>query len=234
MEGSLLSPIGGQQIANSCTFNGRCWIRTSDLLLVRRSIHDVIHGEKSSKYNWDCMICHSCRWTTSGSAVLKQRENGVEWREFSEARFYTVTYHPASPHRFPDIHQTIDFCRSLFPSYSHDHRQRHIAVLATVDVHHGRADEMLAQRDRTLHKAWSVHPECFARGMPKPQPLTGRYDQYTRCGLDTQARSLDYDLWCPNNVDRFGERSSAGLGDAKFSHWSVSARYVLKSQAVGF
>ena len=39
------------------------------------------------------------------------------------------------------------------------------------DVHHGRAEEMLAQRERMLHKAWSKHPERFVHGMPKPQLL---------------------------------------------------------------
>ena len=29
----------------------------------------------------------------------------------------------------------------------------------------------LHQWKRTLHKAWSEHPERFVHGMPKPQPL---------------------------------------------------------------
>ena len=28
------------------------------------------HGKKSSKFNWDCTICHSCRWRRSDSSVL--------------------------------------------------------------------------------------------------------------------------------------------------------------------
>ena len=44
-------------------------------------------------------------------------------------------------------------------------------MLAPADVHLGRAEEMLAQRERTFHKAWSEHPERFVRGMLKPQPL---------------------------------------------------------------
>ena len=90
---------------------------------------------------------------------------------FSEAHFTTVKYHPSFPGRFPDIHQAIDFCRSFFPWYNHDHRHGGIAMLAPADVHHGRAEEMLAQRERTLHKAWSEHPERFVHGRPKPQPL---------------------------------------------------------------
>ncbi len=90
---------------------------------------------------------------------------------FSEAHFKTVKYHPGFPGRFPDIHAATDFCRSFFPWYNNEHRHGGIAMLAPADVHHGRADEMLAQRERTLHKAWSKHPDRFVRGMPKPQPL---------------------------------------------------------------
>ena len=39
------------------------------------------------------------------------------------------------------------------------------------DVHHGRADIVLAQRARTLELAWADHPERFVRGIPKPSPL---------------------------------------------------------------
>ena len=34
---------------------------------------------------------------------------------FSEAQFKTLKYHPGFPGRFPDIHASIDFCRSAFP-----------------------------------------------------------------------------------------------------------------------
>ena len=45
--------------------------RPNDRTLHRRRTDDVIHCKKSSKFNWDCTICRSCRWIMSGSAVLK-------------------------------------------------------------------------------------------------------------------------------------------------------------------
>ena len=39
---------------------------------------DVNHGKKSSKSNWDCTICRSCRKIVIGPFVLEQRENRVE------------------------------------------------------------------------------------------------------------------------------------------------------------
>lgn len=41
----------------------------------------VIHGKKSSKFNWDCAICRSCRWTVSSSAAPKWWEYCIKWRE---------------------------------------------------------------------------------------------------------------------------------------------------------
>ena len=32
------------------------------------------HGKESSKFNWDCTICPSCRWTVSDPIVLRWRE----------------------------------------------------------------------------------------------------------------------------------------------------------------
>ena len=36
---------------------------------IRRSAEDVNRGRKSSKFNQDCTICPSCRWTTSDFSV---------------------------------------------------------------------------------------------------------------------------------------------------------------------
>ncbi len=90
---------------------------------------------------------------------------------FSEAHFKTVKYYPNFPGRFADIGAAIDFCRSFFPWYNHEHRHGGIAMLTPADVHHDRARDVLAQRERTLQQAWSQHPERFVHGRPTPQPL---------------------------------------------------------------
>ena len=41
----------------------------------------MIHDKNSSKFNWDCTICRSCRYTISDSSVLKRRGNRTKWRE---------------------------------------------------------------------------------------------------------------------------------------------------------
>ncbi len=90
---------------------------------------------------------------------------------FSEAHFKTIKYHPTFPGRFPDIHNAIDFCRSFFPWYNHEHRHGGIAMLTPDDVHHGRANKVIERREQTLQHAWSQHPERFVHGIPKPHSL---------------------------------------------------------------
>ena len=90
---------------------------------------------------------------------------------FSEAQFKTLKYHPGFPSRFQDIEQAKAFCRSFFPWYNTEHRHDGIAMLTPDDVHHGRAKEVIDQRQRALQAAWAAHPERFVRGKPKPSPL---------------------------------------------------------------
>lgn len=90
---------------------------------------------------------------------------------FSEAQFKTLKYHPGFPSRFPGIDEAIGFCRSFFPWYNTEHRHGGIAMLTPHDVHHGQAEVVLAQRQRTLEAACAAHPERFVRGIPKPAQL---------------------------------------------------------------
>lgn len=90
---------------------------------------------------------------------------------FSEAQFKTLKYHPGFPGRFPDIDAAIAHCRSFFPWYNTEHRHGGIAMLTPDDVHHGRAEAVLAERRRTLEAAWAKHPERFVGGIPTPGTL---------------------------------------------------------------
>ena len=90
---------------------------------------------------------------------------------FSEAQFKTLKYHPSFPGRFEDVAVATGFCRSFFPWYNTEHRHAGIAMLTPQDVHYGRAQQVLEQRERTLRLAWDRHPERFVNGTPKSQPL---------------------------------------------------------------
>ncbi len=90
---------------------------------------------------------------------------------FSEAQFKTLKYHPGFPSRFLGSEHATGYCRSFFPWYNTEHRHGGLSMLTPDDVHHGRAQAVLAQRQRTLEAAWAAHPERFVRGIPKPRPL---------------------------------------------------------------
>ena len=90
---------------------------------------------------------------------------------FSEAQFKTLKYHPGFPGRFTGIGHATGHCRSFFPWYNTEHRHGGIAMLTPADVHYGRAQAMLEQRQRTLADAWAAHPERFVHGIPEPRPL---------------------------------------------------------------
>ena len=90
---------------------------------------------------------------------------------FSEAQFKTLKYHPGFPGRFLGIEPATAFCRSFFPWYNTKHRHGGISMLTPDDVHHHRAQMVLAQRQRILEAAWVAHPERFVRGIPKTSPL---------------------------------------------------------------
>ena len=63
-------------LPGSRKFNGRCRIRTCDLLLVRTTGRPTFYGENSTKFNQDCTICRSRRHTQSDSTVPQLQETG--------------------------------------------------------------------------------------------------------------------------------------------------------------
>ena len=60
-------------------------------------------------------------------------------------------------------------------------------MLTPADVHHGRAQRVLAERQRTLEKAWARNPERFVRGIPKiPALPTAVYINPTASAAEPQ------------------------------------------------
>ncbi len=90
---------------------------------------------------------------------------------FSEAQFKTLKYHPGFPSRFLGIEHATGYCRSFFPWYNTEHRHGGISMLTPADVHYGRAQARIEQRQHTLADAWAAHPERFVHGIPEPRPL---------------------------------------------------------------
>jgi putative transposase len=83
---------------------------------------------------------------------------------YSEAHFKTLKYRPEFPERFGSIEDARAFCRAFFDWYNQQHRHSGIAMMTPHDVHHGRAEKIVAQRSAVLALAHQRHPERFVRG----------------------------------------------------------------------
>ena len=89
---------------------------------------------------------------------------------------------PDFPGRFEDAAvATMSFCRSLLPLVQHRASTCSGSRCSPPhDVHYGKPDQVLEQRERTLRLAWDRHPERSFSGTPKPQPLPQRRSGSTR------------------------------------------------------
>ena len=90
---------------------------------------------------------------------------------YSEAQFRTLKYCPTYPERFGSLHDARQWCQQFFTWYNQQHHHTGLALLTPADVHYGRAEEKLAQRQIVLQQAYQLHPERFVKGKPTPTPL---------------------------------------------------------------
>lgn len=90
---------------------------------------------------------------------------------YSEAHFKTFKYYPAYPERFGSQADARSWCRNFFSWYNDEHHHSGIALLTPADVHYGRAEQMLANRQQVLLTAYDLHPERFVHGTPRPLEL---------------------------------------------------------------
>lgn len=80
---------------------------------------------------------------------------------YSEAQFKTLKYRPEFPERFGSLEDARAFCQRFFEWYNREHRHSGIAMMRPIDVHLGRAQEIVERRTSTLDAARLRHPERF-------------------------------------------------------------------------
>jgi putative transposase len=90
---------------------------------------------------------------------------------FSESQFKTLKYWPGFPDRFDSQGHTHGYLRRFFPWYNHEHHHSGLCLLTPAVVHHGQADQVLAERHRVQIAAYLEHPERFVHGPPQIQKL---------------------------------------------------------------
>lgn len=90
---------------------------------------------------------------------------------FSESHFKTLKYHPTFPGRFGSVLDSRGHLAPFFHWYNYDHRHAGIAMMTPAQVHSGQAAAVSARRGDTLRAAYSLHPERFVNGRPRPRAL---------------------------------------------------------------
>jgi putative transposase len=87
---------------------------------------------------------------------------------FSEAQFKTLKHWPTFPGRFGSIEAARVFCGGFFDHYNHRHRHSGIALHTPADVHFGRAEQVRANRQLVLDRAYAARPLRFLRPPTAP------------------------------------------------------------------
>jgi putative transposase len=90
---------------------------------------------------------------------------------FSEAQFKTLKYWPGFPDRFDSPQHAREVSRTFFPWYNHEHHHSALSFLTPAVVHHGQADQLLAERHRVRMAAYLERPERFVNGPPRLERL---------------------------------------------------------------
>jgi len=82
---------------------------------------------------------------------------------FSESQFKTLKYRPGFPGNFGCLEDAKVFCRPFFRWYNNEHHHHGLALLTPADVHLGRSEAVLAERQQALDRAYAAHPERFTK-----------------------------------------------------------------------
>lgn len=85
---------------------------------------------------------------------------------FSEAQFKTLKYRPDYPDRFGCQPDARSWAQEFFQWYNYEHHHSALGLLTPADVHFGRAQAVLAQRQQVLAAAYQKNPERFVKGQP--------------------------------------------------------------------
>jgi putative transposase len=90
---------------------------------------------------------------------------------YSEAQFKTLKYRPDYPQRFGCQQDARRWAKDFFDWYNYEHHHTALGLLTPADVHYGRAQAVIQQRQQVLQVAYQKNPERFVKGLPKPLQL---------------------------------------------------------------
>ena len=90
---------------------------------------------------------------------------------YSEAQFKTLKYQPDYPTHFGCLQDARSWAKSFFDWYDYEHHHSALGLHTPADVHYGRAQAVLQQRQLVLQAAYQKNPERFVKGLPQPPHL---------------------------------------------------------------
>lgn len=128
----------------------------------------TLHADRGSP-----MIARSLAMLLADLGVTKthSRPHVSDDNPYSEAQFKTLKYRPDYPERFGCQIDARAWSRDFFDWYNHEHHHSGLGLLTPADVHYGRAEEIIHQRQQVLQAAYQKNPERFVQGPPKPPEL---------------------------------------------------------------
>lgn len=110
-------------------------------------------------------------FTDLGVIKSRSRPHVSNDNPYSEAQFKTTKYHPSFPTFFANIEQGREYMREFFDWYNNNHHHLGLALLTPADVHFGKAEQRINDRNETLAIAYGRHPERFVRRQPTAPTL---------------------------------------------------------------
>ena len=100
-----------------------------------------------------------------------------------------------SPSASPASPTPARFSDGFFDHYNHRHHHSGLALLTPADVHHGRADTVIAARQTVLDDFYARHPERFRRPPMAPQLPTAVWINKPAGGDHHEPDRLNNEMW---------------------------------------
>lgn len=128
----------------------------------------TIHADNGSAPKSKC-VAHML--ADLGVTKSHSRPHTSNDNPYSEAQFKTMKYSHTFPTRFGCYEDARAFLQRFFSWYNNEHHHVGLGLLTPTCVHHGNADTVIADRQRTLDAAYRAHPDRFVRQRPTPPKL---------------------------------------------------------------
>lgn len=87
---------------------------------------------------------------------------------YSESQFKTLKYRPDFPERFGAIVDARLFCQTFFRWYNSEHYHSGIGFQTPENVHYGRTEQIIKERQVVLNAAYEKYPKRFKGKPPTP------------------------------------------------------------------